>query len=264
MKLFFRYVAASLASQAQYPGSVLLRGTGQFFATGLEVMSMWALFDRFGDLRGWRLGEVLLFYGLVNMQYAIADLLTRGFDALGTQFIRTGNFDRLLLRPRSLTLQLVGHDVRLSRLGRLAQAAIVLGVATQRAPIHWSPAHLATAAFAVAGGVALFFGLLVLQGTLAFWTIESLEIANVLTYGGVQAAQYPLAVYARWFRRVLIFGVPLGCVAYFPALAILEKVDPLGSPAWVQPFTPVFGLLFLGLTFLAWHRGVQHYTSSGS
>jgi ABC-2 type transport system permease protein len=94
----------------------------------------------------------------------------------------------------------MGHDVRLSRLGRLAQALLALAVATERAPITWSPAHLATAAFAVAGGVALFFGLLVLQGTLAFWTMESLETANVLTYGGVQAAQYPLAVYARWFR----------------------------------------------------------------
>jgi ABC-2 type transport system permease protein len=264
MRLFFRYLAASIQSQAQYPGSVVLLGIGQFFGTGLELLAMWALFDRFGDLRGWRFGEVALFYGLVNVQYAIADLLTRGFDVLGTQFIRTGDFDRLLLRPRSLTLQLIGHDVRLSRLGRLAQATIVLGVATERAPIDWSLTHVAVAAFAVAGGVGLFFGLLVLQGSLAFWSVESLEIANVLTYGGVQAAQYPLAVYARWFRRLLIFGVPLGCVAYFPALFILGKPDPLGSPAWLQPLTPVFGFLFLALTFLAWREGVRHYTSSGS
>jgi ABC-2 type transport system permease protein len=264
MGLYFRYLAASVRSQAQYPGSVLLLAVGQFLGTGLEVVSIWALFDRFGSVRGWTFGEVALFYALVNIQYAIADVLTRGFDVLGTQFIRTGDFDRLLLRPRSLTLQLMGHDVRMSRLGRLAQALLVLGVATERAPIAWSPAHVATAAFAIAGGVALFFGLLVLQGTLAFWTVESLEIANVLTYGGVQAAQYPLAVYARWFRRLLIFGVPLGCVAYFPALSILDRADPLGSAAWLQPLTPALGFVFLALTFVAWRGGVRRYTSSGS
>jgi ABC-2 type transport system permease protein len=264
MGLLLRYLAASLKSQAQYPGSVLLLAVGQFLGTGLEVIAMWALFDRFGSVRGFRFGEVLVFHGIVNIQYAICDLLTRGFDVLGTQFIRTGNFDRLLLRPRSLTLQLVGHDVRLSRLGRLAQGAIVLAVASERAPIDWSLARVAIAAFALAGGAALFFGLLVLQGTLAFWTVESLEIANVLTYGGVQAAEYPLAVYARWFRRLLIFGVPLGCVAYFPVLAILGRPDPLGSPAWLGPFTPIVGFVFLALSFLAWRQGVRHYTSSGS
>lgn len=119
-------------------------------------------------------------------------------------------------------------------------------------------------AFAVAGGVALFFGLLVLQGAMSFWTIDGLEIANVFTYGGVEAAQYPLAIYARWFRRLLIFGVPLGAVAYFPALAILGKADPLGTPSWLHAFTPVCGFAFLALTFVAWHFGVRRYTSAGS
>ena len=85
----------------------------------------------------------------------------------------------------------------------------------------------ATALWAIAGGVALFVGILVLQATLAFWTVESLEVANVLTYGGVQAAQYPLNIYAAWFRRLLTFGVPLACVAYYPVLAV-HGLEDLG------------------------------------
>ena len=52
---------------------------------------------------------------------------------------------------------------------------------------------------------------------------------NLLTYGGVQAAQFPLGIYEKWFRNFLIFVVPIGCVAYFPVLAILGKPDPLGD-----------------------------------
>ncbi len=84
--------------------------------------------------------------------------------------------------------------------------------------IDWDAAAVATAVWAVAGGVALFSGILVLQATLAFWTVESLEIMNMLTYGGVQAAQYPLDIYSRWFRDLLTFVVPLACVAYYPVL----------------------------------------------
>jgi len=262
--LFLRLVRASVGGQARYPASALLLTVGQFLGTGIEMVAVWALFHRFGSVQGWHIGEVALFYGLVNCMFAIADALGRGFDVLGTEFLRTGAFDRLLLRPRPLALQLMGHDFRLSRLGRLLQGMAVLVFATHQAPIAWTPATVAVALFALVGGIALFLGILVLQGTLAFWTVESLEIANVLTYGGVQAAQYPLALYANWFRRVLTFVVPLACVAYYPALAILGKPDPLGAPAWMGEVSPLAGFVFLAAAFGAWRLGLRRYASTGS
>lgn len=264
VSLYARYVAASLRGQAQYPASTAMLALGQFLATGIEIVAVWALFDRFGQVRGFRFGEVALFYGLVHIMFALADLLGRGFDVLGTELIRTGQFDRLLLRPRRLVLQLMGHDVRLSRLGRLAQGALVVALATQQAPVHWTPATAATALFAVAGGVALFLGILVLQATLSFWTVESLEIANVFTYGGVEAAQYPLVLYDVWLRGTLTFVVPLACVAYFPVMSVLGRVDPLGTPAWFGPLAPLAGFAFLGLSLGVWRLGLRRYASSGS
>ncbi|WP_420992410.1 ABC transporter permease [Cupriavidus sp. 30B13] len=264
LALFVRLAAASLNGQARYPASALMLTLGQFLATGIEVIAVWALFHRFGDVRGWRIGEVALCYGLVNCMFAIADALGRGFDILGTTLLRTGEFDRLLLRPRPLALQLMGYDVRISRLGRLLQGLSVLAFATVQADIAWTPAAVAVALLAVAGGVALFLGILVLQGTLSFWTIESLEIANVFTYGGVEAAQYPVALYARWFRHIITFAVPLACVAYYPALAILGKADPLGAPAWAGLVSPLAGFAFLAVAFGVWRIGLRHYASTGS
>ena len=264
LALFGRLMAASLSGQARYPASALMLTFGQFLGTGIEMIAVWALFHRFGDLQGWRLGEVAMFYGLVNCMFAIGDALGRGFDTLGTEFLRTGAFDRLLLRPRPLALQLMAHDVRISRLGRLMQGLAVMAFATVQADVAWSPAAVATALFALAGGVALFLGILVLQGTLSFWTVESLEIANVLTYGGVQAAQFPLAVYAQWFRYALTFAVPLACVAYYPVLAILGKADPLGAPAWIGLVSPIAGFVFLALAFGGWRVGLRRYASTGS
>jgi hypothetical protein len=40
---------------------------------------------------------------------------------------------------------------------------------------------------------------------------------NAPSYGGIEAAQYPLDIYTAWFRKFLIFIVPIGCVVYFPA-----------------------------------------------
>lgn len=264
LALLVRYAIASVRAQMQYPASAAMLAFGHLLATGIEFLAAWALFGRFGDVRGWTLGEVALFYGLVNVAFSFADLLTRGFDVLGTDFIRTGNFDRILLRPRSAALQLVGHELRLSRLGRTLQGAAAIAYATWATGMTWSAGDVAVAIAAVAGGAALFAGLFVLQATLAFWTVESLEVANVLTYGGVQAAQYPLNLYAGWFRSVLIFVVPIAAVTYYPSLAILGRADPLGAPAWFLPAAPALGFLFLGFSLFVWRFGVARYTSTGS
>jgi ABC-2 type transport system permease protein len=177
--------------------------------------------------------------------------------------VRTGAFDRLLLRPRTTALQVLGHELRL-RFGRLLQAAIVFAVGASAVRLAFPPAHILLLAWTLAGGVALFGGILLLQATLSFWTVDALEVANILTYGGVQAGQYPLSVYAAWFRNLLIFVVPIGCVAYFPVVALLGLRDPLGAPPWLLPLTPAFGFLFLAVALRVWDIGVARYASTGS
>jgi ABC-2 type transport system permease protein len=198
------------------------------------------------------------------VSFALADGLTRGFDVFGEQFVKTGDFDRVLVRPRSTVLQLLGYELRATRIGRLAQGILVWGVGVHLTSIDWTWQVWATLSFAVAGGTALFCGILVLQATLAFWTVESLEIANTLTYGGVEAAQYPLDIYARWFRNFLTFVVPLGCVSFFPVAVVLGRADRTGVAPAVALLAPASGLVFLGVALWVWKLGVRHYTSTGS
>ncbi|HZZ35449.1 MAG TPA: ABC-2 family transporter protein, partial [Caulobacteraceae bacterium] len=176
----------------------------------------------------------------------------------------TGGFDRVLLRPRSAAFQLLGYELRLTRVGRLIQGAFVFGLGAALSHLQWTPGTAALLIWAVIGGAALFCGLFILQATLAFWTVESLEAMNILTYGGVATAEYPLSVYSPWLRSFLIYIVPIGCVAYFPIVAVLGRHDPLGFPDWFLPLSPAFGLVFLAASLWVWSFGVRRYTSTGS
>jgi ABC-2 type transport system permease protein len=130
--------------------------------------------------------------------------------------------------------------------------------------LHPTPGVCALLLLTLIGGTCLFVGLFVLQAVVSFWTTETLELMNTLTYGGVEAAQYPLALYGVWFRRFFTFVVPLASIAYFPVLALLERPDPLGSPYWFQCSAPLLGVAFLFVSALLWRLGVRHYTSTGS
>jgi ABC-2 type transport system permease protein len=117
---------------------------------------------------------------------------------------------------------------------------------------------------AIAGASCLYLGLVVLQATSAFWTIETLEVWNAFTYGGNYAAQYPMSIYRPWFQKLLTFVVPLLCVGYLPALAILDRPDPLGLPVVLRALGPLAGAVFLGLTLAAWRLGLRRHASTGS
>ncbi len=260
--IYWRYVGVSLRGQMLYPTAFLLRLVSQFLVTVVEFAGVWVLFQRFHHIRGWSFAQVALFYAIASIAFALADGLSRGFDGVGPLFVKTGNFDRLLLRPRSTALQITAQDFTLSSMGRTAQGIMALGVAVWLLKPDWGVATAALLLWSVAGGTALFFALKTLEGTLAFWTTEGLEVANTLTYGGEAAAQFPLDIYVAWFRKFLIYFVPIGCSLYLPVALALDR--DTGVPAFIAALAPATGFAFLALSLVVWGLGIRHYTSTGS
>ena len=263
INLYFRYIGVSFRSQMQYRASFVMQTTGQFFVGALDFVSIWILFDRFGTLKGWTLPEVALFYGIISVAFATSDAMSRGFDAFG-RMVKSGDFDRILVRPRSTVLQLAGEELTLKRIGRLLQGLAVLLWAAHALDVQWSLLRIMLTIGAIIGGACLFYGILVVQATIAFWTVESLEVMNTLTYGGKETGMYPLVIYRKWFRRFFTFIVPLACVNYYPTLAVLGRADPLGTSVYFQCVAPIMGVLFLAGALQFWKVGVRHYRSTGS
>ncbi len=261
--MWFVYAGASVRAQMQYPASFAIGVAGQFLSTVIDFVAVWTLFDRFGALEGWTLAEVALFYGVAHMAIAIADLLGRGFDHAG-DLIRRGTLDRMLLRPRTTILQLFGYEFTLRRFGRLAQGALIFAWGVGNIEVTWTLASALLVFVTVLSGVCLFLGLFALRGTLSIWTVQSLEVLSAATYGGVQAAQYPLSIYDAWFRRFFTYLIPLAAVSYFPLVTAMGKPDPLGVPHWVGAVSWTVGPIFLACSFAVWNWGLRHYTSTGS
>jgi ABC-2 type transport system permease protein len=263
MQLYRRYISVSFRSQMQYRLSFFMRSLGHFLVTGTEFLGFVALFQRFGQIQGWTLPQMGLFYGMISLAFATTEAVLRGFDIF-PNLIKSGDFDRYLLRPRSTALQVLGQDFQLMRIGRFSQALIVLFWAAGRLNVSWTLANLSLLLAGIAGGVCLFSGLFILQATMCFWTMESLEILNCTTYGGVETAQFPVTIYRPWFRAFFTFVIPLATINYFPLHAILNLKDSLGSTPLLQWISPLAGVLFLLVCLQFWRYGVKRYASTGS
>lgn len=261
--VFVKYGLASLRADMQYPASFFMLIFGHIAITCIEFLGLWTLFDRFGAIQGWSIGEVALLYGMANISFAVADILGRGFKSI-PDMIRNGDFDRILLRPRLTFLQVLAQQVELYRIGRLAQGLVVLLWAFGGIGMTVTVADLCYLLLAITGGACLFIGVFALQATMAFWTVEGLEVGNILNYGGVQAAQYPLDIYQPWFRNLFTYFIPIACLNYYPVILITQKRELSVVETVAMHAAPFVGFAFLAICLLIWCWGVRHYCSTGS
>jgi ABC-2 type transport system permease protein len=260
MRLYWSYLKILFKSQLQYLSSFWLLVLGQFVMPLSLFGGVYLLFERFGQLRGWSFHEVALCFGVTHMAFALGECVGRGFDSFSNLVVR-GEFDRLLVRPRSTVLQVLGSKFEFSRVGRLLQSGAVLAWAVTGLPVRWDLWKGITLILMVSGGACIFSGLFILAAALCFWTVQGLEIANIFTDGGREMAQYPLNIYKGWVSRFFTFVIPFGCVNFLPMLYLLDRAS---GPAALYLLTPLAGILFLLPCLGAWRFGVRHYRSTGS
>lgn len=258
IRLYRQYVSIVVQGMMQYKASFLLNSLGQFLVSFSVFLGIYFMFRRFHQVRGYSYSEVLLCYAIVLMEFSLAEMWARGFDTF-SGLVRSGEFDRVLVRPQGEILQVLGSRFELTRLGRMSQAVVMLVYAFCTAEIHWTVGRVCTFLFMLVGGTAVFSGLFLIYAALCFFTLEGLEFMNVLTDGAREYGKYPLDVYG---KRVLQFAtvlVPYALIQYYPLQYILGRT---ANPIYI--FLPLAAVLFLLPCYGLWRYGVRHYKSSGS
>ena len=256
-------LAAQVRSQTQYRASFLADVVGSLMFGAIDIASVMVVFRVTPAVGGFAFAEVFLMAALAGCAFAIADLAVGNVERL-RQYVRSGSFDALLVRPLSSLAQLVTMDIATRRIGRVVFGVVMVGVAAAHAGVTLTPVRLTLLVVTPVAGALIFGAIFVATATVAFWWIESGEIANGLTYGGLNFTQYPITIYSALFRRLFAYALGFAFVAYYPALALTDRPDPLGAPALLGYSAPAVAVGAVIAAGLMWRTGVRHYRSTGS
>jgi ABC-2 type transport system permease protein len=265
LSIYRRLIGVQIRSQMTYRASFFIEAFAVALMTVLEYASLALVFTRFDNLGGWALGQVAFLYGLSEFSFGIMDLIFSGFDPgyFGNR-IRRGAFDQMLLRPVSLTLQVIGSEFVLRRLGKILIGFLIFLSALQLNPVTWTTPKVILTFLAVFSQVCFFGGLFIVGSTITFWTVESIEVINIFTYGGSYMIAHPMHIFPDALRRFFTFVIPAAFLNYYPAMYILEISDPTGMPQWVAFLAPLAGLFLLTIALAFWRFGINHYQSTGT
>jgi ABC-2 type transport system permease protein len=258
-----RLMGAQVRSHASYRASFVMELAGNALIPVVDLLAVVALFQVTRTLGQFSAIEVLVMFGLSASSFALADLAVGNVEKI-RGYVRLGLMDAVLVRPLSPLGQLLTVDFTIRRISRLVVALVVLILALARSEVEWSPARVALAVVSPIAGAVFFGAIFIATATVAFWWIDSGEFANGFTYGGRDFTSYPVTVYSGLFRRAFAYGLGFAFVAYYPALGLLGRPDPLGMPGWLAWGTPVVAAVAAGVAAVVWRFGVRRYRSTGS
>ncbi|MEJ3656119.1 ABC-2 family transporter protein [Actinomycetes bacterium KLBMP 9759] len=262
-RVYQRIVASRLRGRLAYPTSFVLDVLGQAIGQMIELVVILVLFTTVGSLGGFRPDEVMLIYGMASIAFGLAHITAGQVEQL-PEYIRTGEFDVMLLRPLNTLAQVLTADVELRRLGRLLVGLCVMAWAVGHVDVEWTPLHVLIAVLAPIFGALILGSIWVATNAISFWLVDAREFANAFTYGSNFSTAYPITMYGAWLRGFMCFAVPSAFVAYFPTLALLDRPDPLGLPEALRYASPLAAAASVLVAGFIWRSGIRHYQGTGS
>jgi len=263
LRIYLRLVGARVRGQLEYRASLVLQLLGTAALTAIDFVAILVIFEQVPALAGWSVGEVALLYGIATTAFSLTDLVVGHLDFL-SQMIRDGTFDQVLTRPLPSLLQVITADFAVRRVAKGVQGLVVLAVALAHVEIDWTAGRVVMLPLAVLAGAVIYGAVWVGLATITFLIVDAIEFVNAFTYGGNFLSQYPLDLFALWLRSLVVFVLPVGFVAYFPALYLLDRPDELGLPDALRFASPAVAVLAVGVAWLLWGAAVRRYRSVGS
>ena len=254
MKLYLKSILMDIKCKLEYKTSFILLTISTALNTFVTFFSAIILLNKFGNIDGWNMNEIIFTMSVAFLGFSVTEMFGRGMDMF-YKHVKQGLLDRILVRPRSVTLQVLCSDFEPYKIGRLLESFILLIYGIVTINVKWNLYKIFVLLIMNLGSIVLFFSILVLKASFSFWTIEGMEFMNIISDGGRDVSSYPISIYRKWFADIFTYVIPFGCVNYFPLLYLLGKND---APFWYG-LTPLVTILFMAIAFAIWKYGLTQY-----
>jgi ABC-2 type transport system permease protein len=254
---------AGLRSAVQYRTDTFIviamalafQGTGFAFA--------WVVLSRFETLAGWTLGQIAFLYGLRLIVHTVAGVITGPFFGIEWQ-VRSGEFDRYLIRPLPPLLQFMTHRVEIGIFGDLLGGIAIFFAANQLTGMAWTPLALVYLVLAILGGALAEAAVRILVGALSFRLLGSQPLLFLADSVFSNFANYPLTIFGGVLQVLFTVVLPLAFVAYVPATVLLDRTADLQVNPVLAYLAPVVGVIWMAVAVRVFDRELGHYQSAGS
>lgn len=256
--LWLAYIRVNWLALMAYNVDFIISNVANLLRNIASILAVGIIFHHVGDIGGWRYEQVLYLYALAATGRAFWHLFFVSVLTISYN-VRSGGFERLLVRPANVLFQLVADHLDNDDWGEAVTGLAVLTYSVQRLGLVHGSLDVLVIVLQVLSSVAIYFALHLAANTLAFWLIRA-RAADSLVWELDNFSRYPLSIYSRPLRGLLTWLVPFGFVNYYPA-QVFFGTGVLVRIGWLSPLV---GLLAFALAYRFWEYGLSKYQGTGS
>jgi ABC-2 type transport system permease protein len=257
--LYWLFLKNRLKILMEYRANFLIGATSTIMMQGAGLLTVWVVMSQIPDLNGWTLPQILLIYGMITLAKSINHMFADNLWTLGRDYVRTGQFDRFMVRPVDPLFHLLADRFCHDGIGNFLVGAALVAIAAGRLGISWSPGTVLYFVVMVISGGVIFIALNLATAVSAFWILDSVPVTRVV-FEMHEFAKYPLNIYPRGIGLILTWAIPFGFASFYPAAYLMG--EPL--PLWLAYGAPVMAVVLLFLALRVWRFGLRHYGSTGT
>lgn len=256
--LWCAYIRINWLALMAYNVDFIISNTANLVHNVAQILAVGIIFQHIGSIAGWSFDQVLYLYALAALGRSLWHLFFVSVLTIG-QNVRTGEFERLLVRPANVLFQLVANYLDNDDWGEAVIGIVLLGHSVGRLGLIDSPLDILVIALQVMSAVAIYLALHLAANTLSFWLVRG-RAAESIVWQLDNFSRYPLTVYSKPLKALLTWVVPFGFVNFYPAQVFFGS----GAMTWIGWLSPLVGLLAFALAYRFWEFGLSWYQGTGS
>jgi ABC-2 type transport system permease protein len=212
-------------------------------------ITWWIFFERFEEVRGWRMADMAVLFGVVATGFGVTTVVAGGVRELSRQ-ISDGDLDVLLTQPVPPLLHALGSRTWASGWGDIASGLLLMGLSGL--VDFWT---LPLALIAITASAATFTASGILLHSLAFWLGPVEGLVRQLWEFLLTFSMYPRTLFTGTLKILLFTVIPAGFIGFLPA----ELLQSFSIAGLLSVLAGASGYMLLALWVFA--RGLRRYES---
>lgn len=264
IRIVMQSLKMSFRARMQYRVDTLVASVAVFVRESANIVAIYLALLKFDRINGWNVNEMLFLYSILFLTYAFVVSLFADLRQF-SDTIREGRFDRLLVRPRSLLLQLILNNADLiAAAGHGTLGILLFIISAGKVGIQWNLVTILYYIGAIISGILIQGGIFIIISSLCFYFVETNSVRSIFYWNMRKFAGYPISIYHKVIQIILMYVVPFAFVNYFPAQYLLRKADMANYPEVYIYIAPFVGVLVYSVAYLFWRVSVKRYYSTGN
>ena len=242
-------IATNVKASFALRGAFFIQAAAMLLNNLIFFVMWWIFFDRFHEVRGWRLPDMLAIYGTIAGAFGLSVVLMAGTRDL-TRLIVEGDLDSFLGLPKSPLLQAAASRSQASGWGDMASAVLLIGLSG-----YLSPGRALAGSIGILCGATVFTATTIVLHSLAFWLGNTGTLSQQASEFLVLFSAYPKTIFSGALKVALFTIIPAGFIAYLP-------VDLIRAPnATLLATVVVSAVVYAALAGWVFDRGLRRYES---